>query len=664
MSTPKIKVYRLEKGYNRDSDNDIQSKINSELLPFIEKPTKPTDAYYLTGISEQLVQFNGKKINVTPQIYDGEIFSSSEGIACSTWIKNGFYRPRLGYLVDEKFVELASENLNEIAILEEIKNVSEGIASTKNYFTKNDFIFAHPLVYSQMSFDEEKPCYSYEYLEDKTTIKFTLDAERITEVFGSTPPVTSNSDYVIQYYEQDKDSKDLVLDNYPIYNHNNYYYNPEIFCPESIELEFDDRISGEITCDDTWIYYGNGKPVVVCDDEILTEGKDYELLYSFTNDSTDNSTDPPRSLRVKISDELFLNQTSNTTYNLYYNTDESLIVEGEDKDYTIDSDTGKITFVAEVPKNVFIYYRKKVQKSKTFVSEYINWSFGHLRENPDIFYGEKDYAGDEAEEAETGVPIYSGMKPTFISSGYQIDYFRGTVNFTDGMKSTYRSEADVLTDRDINTPEIFVRANFSYYPEIHNVFRQKMECVSETDGYIYKPIYDKRFANSIGKRWIIKSDNYQPMFFENWTDKMTVCSQYLTTAPNYEELQNKCSQNIKILATDSDEVVNSKLTFILPMVESKYLVFSGYETILNSPISFKNDNDEIVETFTLSSQKNAEELEIFYLNGVELKQGEIKEFGNKVKMKFIMLCSENNTISFQIVSAQLNKLEESSSSIN
>ena len=63
MSTPKIKVYRLDKGYNKDADNDIQTKVNSELLPFIQKKSKPTDAYYLTGISEQKIQWNGEKIS-------------------------------------------------------------------------------------------------------------------------------------------------------------------------------------------------------------------------------------------------------------------------------------------------------------------------------------------------------------------------------------------------------------------------------------------------------------------------------------------------------------------------------------------------------------------------------------------------------------------------
>lgn len=658
MSTPKIKVYRLEKGYNRDSDNDIQSKIDSELLPFIEKPTKPTDAYYLTGISEQLVQFNGKKINVTPN-YDDEIFPISGGnesreIECTNWIKSGFYRPRLGYLVEEKFMELASINFNEIAILEEIKNVNSGKVSAKNYFTKNDFIFAHPLVYSQIRFDEEKPCYSFEYSEDKSTIKFTLDTERITEVFGSTPPVTSNSDYVIQYYEQDEDSKDLILDNYPIYNHNNYYYNTKIFSSQKVELEVitdsdssEYRNSQEINCDN-WIYYENGKPVIVCDGYVLTEGKDYELLYSFKEEV--------RKLIVKISEELLKSNVS-SSYNLYYNTDECLLTEGDD--YTIDSDTGKITFTNEVSENIFIYYRKKVQKSKTFVSEYVNWSFGHLRENPDIFYGEKDYAGDEAEEAETGVPIYSGMKPTFISSGYQIDYFRGAVNFTDGMKSTYRSEAVDLTSRDIYTPETFVRANFSYYPEIHNVFRQKMEMVDDTDGFVYKPVNDKRFVGSENKRWIIKNDDYQPMFFENWTDKIQVCSQYLTTAPNYDALENKCNQNIKILATDSDEVVNSKLTFILPMVESKYLVFSGFVDSLNHNILFTDKMGNEVDSFNLTSDN-----EIFKINETELNNGEvIKLSEDKIEIKFILLGIESKngekTISFQIISAQAkNKKDE------
>ena len=129
MSTPKIKVYRLEKGYNRDSDNDIQSKVNDELLPFIQKPTKSTDAYYLTGVSEKKIQWGGERINTQPYYYlektNGEykidetskqyvpidLFTNENeklkteylgeypenGHKVENWVQKGYYKPRLGY---------------------------------------------------------------------------------------------------------------------------------------------------------------------------------------------------------------------------------------------------------------------------------------------------------------------------------------------------------------------------------------------------------------------------------------------------------------------------------------------------------------------------------------------------------------------------------------
>lgn len=832
MSTPKIKVYRLEKGYNQDSDNDIQSKVNSELLPFIKKPAKPTDAYYLTGIGEQSIQYNGKKINPEPVVYSGEVFkvgTTSEKIECTDWVKNGFYRPRLGYykvatvngVQVDKFYELGGFNTNELEIFEEIKNVKSGQESFYNYYTEKDFIYSHPFLFSKNTDDM---CYEIVYIDGigentgKTYLQIKLFEEKINEVYGSYPAELDQ--FIIQYYYYDPISKSIQLNNYPIYNHGNYFYNPMLFISEKIELTIEEnqeellyRHSQEIDCNNDWIYYGDGSPIVTYGDKVLGKSE-CELIYSYRNDQ--------RKIVAKISEDFLKNnsQTGTNKYCLHYNTDSSLIlnpvskpidlsinddtknsqmlqvgenwitatkkiplvaikyndmeltkysdyeltytettiqveisedflsvhtqdelnhyylyytdelyvdlviemdiqstsyrksgliVYGEnwnfetvnspivkvkygkdhltqDLDYTIehsgndffvrvkkfssnypyvlyyelkqkynlDIDTGLLTF-EEVPENFFLYYRPKLQKSSIFISEYTNWSFGHLRENPDIFFGEKDYPGDEAESADTGTPLYSGLKPTFISSGYQIDYMRGTVSFTDGYKTVYRSEATDLLNRGVQQSETFVRACFSYYPEVYGVFRQKMELVSDTDGYVYKPISDKRYLNSLGKRWIMKSDNYQPIFFEGWTDKVKVCSQYLTTAPNYDNLQSK--KIVEILATDKQDEINGKLSFILPMIESAFIVFNGFTSGLNQIISFSNENGNI-ENFSLTSTINSGN-EKFYLNGNELIKGEIFKFQSNVKIAIIFLGLSENTetnskmASFQIVSAEI-----------
>lgn len=649
MSTPKIKVYRLDKGYNQDADNDIQTKVNSEVLPFIEKKSKPTDAYYLTAVSDQKIQWNGEKINLTPKIIDAPVVGTTSGkIDCSGWVKKGYFRPKVGYVKIENeqdvFYELASSKKNEEELLKDIEKVNKGEISKKPYFTQESFIYAHPFVFT----DLEDACYEITIEEtieetiEKYYLSFVVNEEKIIDEFGAMP--VDLTELKIKYYEKDNSSISLYLENYPVYNHSNYFYNPQIFAPQKISLSINTtkgelyRNSQEIECDDTWIYYGNGSPIVTCDKYIL-EKKDYELIYSFNNNT--------RTLRVKISEEYLTNHQSG--YYLHYNTDsntESTLI----SEYEIDSNTGKITFDA-MPENFFVYYYQKVQRATTFVSENVNWSFGHLRENPDVFFGEKDYPGDEKEDAETGTPLYSGMKPSFIKEGFQIDYMRGSISFTDGYKSIYKSEvkeAENLQYRDTTSPETFVRANYSYYPEVFGVFRQKMEMVSDVDGYTYKPVYDLRYPNSIGKRWIMKNDNYQPMFFENWTDKVNVCSQYLTTAPNYDKLNKKSVIEI----SDSDLENNTdKLTFILPLIESQFIVFKTIEDEINPTI---NVNDE---TFDLKIMKQEDGSFYVGVNEEELQQGEVANISaTKTKIEIVYLYSSQSnetkkkTFSFQIVS--------------
>ena len=508
-------------------------------------------------------------------------------------------------------------------------------------------IYAHPFLYSKSIEDapapEDRPIYNEKYYIEGTEdyevvekdnanyIRVSIDELSVEGVFETDE--LSMSTYTLRYYLEDENSKTLLLEDYPIYDHKNYYYKPQLFNSKSIQLNIDEeRHSQTIECGNEWIFNGAGEPIVTFDEKILKESRggegDYEMFYTY------DKTTEKRTLYIKLSEECYSKKGEKTEIILHYNTDNSLVPE---TDYTIDSDSGLITFNdgVPVPENLFIYYRKKLQNTTIYASEYPNWSFGHLRENPDIFFGEKDYPGDETED-ENGTPLLGGLKPSFVSEGYQIDYFRGTVNFIDGNKVTYRSEAPVREERDTNTPETFVRANFSYYPEIHNVFRQKMERVNtdDTEGFIYKPVYDKRFGNSIGKRWIMKNDDYQPMFFQNFTDGINTASQYLTTVPNPDVLSKKSI--IEINNTNDISSNNKNLHFILPMIESKFITFKIYETgqapnnkdtvwnTLSHKITFKSlineknedgsDKFEEVESFELVETDG-----VFTLNGIELK---------------------------------------------
>ena len=701
MSTPKIKVYRLEKGYNRDADNDIQSKVNNELLPFREKFSKPVDAYYLTGLSEQRVQWGGEKINPVTKYYlekhaeatdttgksvgkDGysmnekgvyfpkkELFPNEKSnlstpISISNLVKNGYFKPRLGVVQSEiadgnigemVFTEWERSDRNEVAIYEAIEKKD----NSKPYYDDNSLVYAHPFMYSKAiqgaSLSEDRPVYVEKY--DGENLIIEVDEESLTTNLEYEFNRESTKFCTIRYYESNSSSKSVMMNDYPIYNHSNYYYNPMLFnaIKSPSPLTFDNGISAEIKCDDTWIYDGLGKPLVTMGDKILNEMQgaegDYELQYSFENGV--------RKLRVKLNSGLSID---GDVY-LHYNTDSTLISSGA---YTIDADRGLITFNNEVPANLFIYYRKKLQHTDFYVSEFVNWSFGHLRENPDIFYGEKDYPGDESEDEE-GNPLLGGLKPSFVSSGYQIDYARGAVDFQGVEKPTYRSTAESRDDRTIQTPETFVRANFSYYPEIHSVFRQKMELVDSVDGYVYKPTLDKRFGKSIGKRWIMKADDYQPMFFQSFTNQINTVSKYQKTAPNYDILDKKSI--VEIFNTEAIEDNNRKLHFTLPVVDSTFIVFKIYEDVYNdkSPvwteglshkISFYVENN-LIEEFSLIEDNG-----VFNLNSTPLSEfstsGKVDVIkGQKLTLMFSYLNQYSQvgvkTISFQLISVNANKEE-------
>jgi hypothetical protein len=51
MGAPKIKLYELPVGYVASEDADIQQTLFDELLPVVDKPQSPDDAYQMTGVS-------------------------------------------------------------------------------------------------------------------------------------------------------------------------------------------------------------------------------------------------------------------------------------------------------------------------------------------------------------------------------------------------------------------------------------------------------------------------------------------------------------------------------------------------------------------------------------------------------------------------------------
>lgn len=98
MATPKIKIYRLDRGYSESADNDIQAQVNDELLPIVDKNIIPDDAYYLYGVTGGAVLGDPLSQTLKPigvQTVEAlsnpgsEVQSGSVG----NWIIDGYYTP-------------------------------------------------------------------------------------------------------------------------------------------------------------------------------------------------------------------------------------------------------------------------------------------------------------------------------------------------------------------------------------------------------------------------------------------------------------------------------------------------------------------------------------------------------------------------------------------
>lgn len=649
MSTPKIKVYRLDKGYNPDKDNDIQSRLNSEILPFVKKNQKSTDAYYLTGVSDEIIEYNPKKISGVQYIeltLSKETNVLSASLSVEEWekiIKEGYYRCRVVQLVkvddnNENIYEELCKEKNESSLLNEIQLVRNGNESNKSYFTLDDFRYAHPFIFFNRE-DFENNFYKIEYSNDDEMLTVKVNVNE--QLNDDEKIILDNSiKYYIQCYTIPEQSTSYYLKNYPLYDGKNHFYTPFIFLSEKIPLTIKKQegvgyYSEAIEITDNYILIGTGKPNIICNGNVLSK-ENYELQYSFS--------DNKREVFVRIFDDFFeLEENKGAEYCFVLNKHVDLVSK---ESYSINSDTGLVTFNENIDgidsKNISIYYRKKEQRSKTFVSEHLNWSFGHLRNNPDIFFGEQIYTGDEVVDANTGTALYNGLKPIYLNNNeYQIDYFRGTVTFHNQEKTVYKSEVllkEDLINRNENQAETFVRANYSYYPEIHGVYQQKLNLVDSNDGYIYKPIEDSRY-DSKNKRWIMKSDEYQPLFFDEFIDGVKVCSQYMSTYPNYDKLENK---GVNIIDKNT-----TNIKFTLPLIESKFVLLNN-----NGSITFLKENIE-VETFEFVV--NNEEIS---LNGTNLIKGmETKINGEIIELNVIYLYHEKEKKSFsiQMISAEYMK---------
>ncbi|MCK9279261.1 MAG: hypothetical protein M0P71_01345 [Melioribacteraceae bacterium] len=210
----------------------------------------------------------------------------------------------------------------------------------------------------------------------------------------------------------------------------------------------------------------------------------------------------------------------------HYITEDDVIVDKED--YNFIAPSGVIIFNEDNPDRGVIksYYSYLKSESNLFISEHENWvpqnieggSSGHLYMAPDVFVGEKDYSGDDTEDG-SGNLIIQGSIPQFVESGYQIDFRKGSIYFSE----------------EIDSVENPVRASYSHISCVENVTNQQLSLISSDGVFKYKCINDPRHPGSINSRWVNKDTIYIPINIYNDGE---LCPQTVTVNP-YDTLTIK-----------------------------------------------------------------------------------------------------------------------------
>jgi hypothetical protein len=136
-------------------------------------------------------------------------------------------------------------------------------------------------------------------------------------------------------------------------------------------------------------------------------------------------------------------------------------------EYYVNPTLGLINIKGGVSSNDLIVcsYYYESNPAQLFVSDHQNWVSEHLRSNPDVFYGKYDYSGDDTIDV-NGESVITGLVPRYVEQNeYIVDYRSGTVTFNERKKISETYETGESGK---------VRANYSYYKNIENVYNQEL----------------------------------------------------------------------------------------------------------------------------------------------------------------------------------------------
>ena len=251
---------------------------------------------------------------------------------------------------------------------------------------------------------------------------------------------------------------------------------------------------------------------------------------------------------------------------------------------------------------------QKVKNSNLFVSSFPNWVKDHLNNNVDVFVGNTLYSGTDTTNYAS-----DGIYPNYQKSGFAVNYTEGSVHFTDAIDqldyNDIRNFASQInsnitienntTDNDLKIYYQRVRANYAYYNGLYNVQRARLSCYTIQDGgFWYALLEDDYFKDSIGKRIVIRKDNYIRMLFESGTETLPKVQK---SNPNqkeiltlFEEFKAKPRECVKVNTSNNrvtciNYTPDSTAYHGIVILNKSYTGKTTIETNLNN----LNDNDDI-----------------------------------------------------------------------
>lgn len=674
MATPKIKIYRLFKGYSSTNDNDIQGATNDELLPIKQKKLMPAEAYELVGVNsienDILVPVKRLGFNNSTGVESGYEYSISDTSGKLVLPSNIFTK----YLVVNKetmFIEVwkkineneySSTYLKGILISEEDQN--EPVDSSYDYKIFYDTTAENWIIWftAEGSSIQDttyllKNIWVYE-LEEKS-LEHTLIYDQddtlnldVSNMNGEKRQLfydTSNPDFLgVLVYDKTEDNQQGELISpvyYTVVKDGRIIFNPQVVkTTRNIIIKyqlFKKDLSSPYLFTSLKCKLYNGTPDGTSLNNLFVERvkrihnnitftKNQDGVYEFSDSSKENlemlcggiivnhKTKPWRTVSTTGKVDTSSSSSSSSSSSL---SDNTIVI-----DYYTDPTRGVFDLTSyinnaiskgDIDLNNVDYllrgsfvstYYYESSPTKTFVSDYQNWVTEHMRLNPDIFYGKKDYPGDEYIDSNNNT-IQTPAIPCFVESGYTIRYRNGAVVFGED-----KEDFDATSTEAESESKGKVRANFTYYAGLESVVNQKLDLDPNyvSGGFKYKALTDKEYPGSIGKRWVYRDDIQQFIGVSfltkvkdpttgKWTDvnlpdKSTIQSEKLTQVSFFEESNSSTS------SSSSSSIGGTKSYNILPdeFLNTNYF---KVENNLNDKLDIilrTNDSATIIGTINCS----------------------------------------------------------------